>query len=140
MTISTWFVLEEMADFARKGFWTVLPYEAVSRLRPLPGFKHLRSLRVSPLGCVPQSDRRPRLIVYLSFYDVNADTVKLAPHEAMQFGRALEQLLSCIRHANPLHGPIYINKIDISDGFYCVALAAASAPKLASGCSPADAS
>jgi hypothetical protein len=23
------------------------------------GFKHLRSLRISPLGCVPQRDRRP---------------------------------------------------------------------------------
>jgi hypothetical protein len=28
-----------------------------------------------PLGCVPQRDRRPRLIVDLSFYGVNADTV-----------------------------------------------------------------
>jgi hypothetical protein len=36
-----------------------------------------------------------------------------------------------IRHANPRYGPVYINKIDISDGFYHVALAAASVPKLA---------
>jgi len=90
------FVRAEMADFARKGFWTVLPYEAIKELRRLPGFRHLRSLRVSPLGCVPQRGRRPRLIVDLSFYGVNADTVKLAPNEAMQFGHALEQLLFCI--------------------------------------------
>ena len=95
------FVRDEMADFAQKGFWTVLPYEAVRELSRVPGFKHLRSLRVSPLGCVPQHDRHPRLIVDLSFYGINADTVKLAPHEAMQFGRALERLLFCIRHANP---------------------------------------
>ena len=125
------FVRDEMADFARKGFWTVLPYEAVRDLRRLPGFRHLRSLRVSPLGCVPQRGRRPRLIVDLSFYGVNADTVKLAPHEAMQFGRTLERLLFRIRHANPRYGPVYMNKIDISDGFYRVALAAASSPKLA---------
>jgi hypothetical protein len=55
----------------------------------------------------------------------------LAPNEAMQFGRALERLLFRIRHANPRYGPVYMNKIDISDGFYRVALAAASSPKLA---------
>jgi hypothetical protein len=68
------FVQDEMADFARKGFWTVLPYGLV---------KHLRGLRLSPLGCVPQRGRRPRLIVDLSFYGVNVDTLKLAPPEAM---------------------------------------------------------
>jgi hypothetical protein len=125
------FVRDEMADFARKGFWTVLPYDIVRELSLLPGFRHLRSIRVSPLGCVPQRGRRPRLIVDLSFYGVNADTVQLAPHEAMQFGRALERLLFRIRHANPGYGPVYMNKIDISDGFYRVALAAASCPKLA---------
>jgi hypothetical protein len=72
--------------------------------------------------------------VDLSFYGVNADTIKLAPHEAMQFSRALhalERLLFRIHHANPRYGPVYMNKIDISDGFYRVALAAASCPKLA---------
>jgi hypothetical protein len=120
--------------------WPTLP-EKVSGWcfhMKLPGFKHLRSLRVSPLGCVPQRDRHPRLIVDLSFYGVNADTVKLATHEAMQFGRALEWLLFRIRHAkNPCYGPIYINKIDISDGFYRVDLAAAClCPKISGCCSP----
>jgi hypothetical protein len=67
----------------------------------------------------------------LSFYDVNADTIKLAPPEAMQFGKALDRLLFRIRHANPKYGPVYMNKVDISDGFYRVWLAAESAPKLA---------
>jgi hypothetical protein len=78
------FVCHEMADFARKGFWTVVPYGLVKRLR---------GLRLSPLSFVPQRGRRPRLIVDLSYYGVNVDTLKLAPHEAMQFGRALDCLL-----------------------------------------------
>ena len=73
-----------MADFANKGFWAVLPYDKV---------KHLQNLQLSPLGCVPQRGRRPRLIVDLSFYDVNQETVKKAPPEAMQFGKALDRLL-----------------------------------------------
>jgi hypothetical protein len=113
------FVCDEMADFANKGFWTVL-------------VKHLRGLRLSPLGCVPQRGRRPtRLSVDLSYYGINADTLKLAPHQAMQFGRALDRLLYRIRHANPRYGPVHMNKIDISDGFDRVALTADSAPKLA---------
>jgi hypothetical protein len=75
------FIRDEMADFESKGFWTVLPYELV---------KHLRGLHLSPLGCVPQRGRRPCLIVDLSYYGINADTLKLAPHEAMQFGLALD--------------------------------------------------
>jgi len=93
--------------------------------------KHLPNLRLSPLGCVPQRGRRPRLIVDLSFYDVNQETVKTAPPEAMQFGRALDRLLYRIRHANPAHGPVYANKIDISDGFYRIPLDGNTAPNLA---------
>jgi hypothetical protein len=108
-----------MADFTQKGFWTVLPYEAV---------KHLHSLRLSPFGCVPQRGRQPWLIVDLSFYEVNTDTLTLAPHKVMQFGRALDQLLYQIRHANPWYRLVYMNKIDISDGFYRVWLTADFAP------------
>ena len=43
-------------------------------------------------------------------------------------GAALVSDSTC---ANPRYGPVYLNKIDISDGFYRVALAASSAPKLA---------
>ena len=71
------FVFEEMQDFCAQGYWTVLPYEAV---------RHWPSLPLSPLGAVPQRDRRPRLIVDYSFSGVNAETVKLTPPEAMQFG------------------------------------------------------
>ena len=76
------FVFQEIMDFCAQGYWTVLPYEQVKRWV---------DLRVSPLGVVPQRDRRPRLIVDYSFSAINNDTVQLAPKEAMQFGsRALE--------------------------------------------------
>lgn len=107
-----------------KGFWTVLPYQLV---------KPLQGLHLLPLFCVPQHGQRPWLIVDLSYYGVNMDTVKLALHVAMPFlDRALDWLLFCIQHADPQHGPIYMNKIHISDGFYChVWLAANSAAKFA---------
>lgn len=115
------FVREEMAEFCEKGFWVVLPYHTV---------RHLPGLKLSPLGVVPQRDRRPRLIVDYSFYGVNANTIKIMPPEAMQFGRALERLLTSIRHANPAFGPVYMAKIDIADRFYRVWTSANTCPKL----------
>ncbi len=115
------FVFEEMADFCAQGYWAVLPYSVV-RLWP--------DLRVSPLGAVPQRDRRPRLIVDYSFSAVNAETVQLAPPEAMQFGRALQRIISTVVHANPRYGDVYLAKIDIADGFYRVWLQIADIQKL----------
>ena len=115
------FVREELLDFVKKGFWMVLPYRLV---------KHMRHLRLSPLGVVPQRERRPRLIVDYTFYGVNDDTLPLAPKEAMQFGRALDRILYHIRHANPRFGPVYMSKIDLSDGFYRVGLNHSAIPKL----------
>jgi hypothetical protein len=40
---------------------------------------------------------------------------KLAPREAVQFGKALKRILRCIVEAPPLHGPMYLLKIDIAD-------------------------
>ena len=104
-------VFEEILDFCAQGYWAVLP---CSHVRDWPG------LRVSPLGVVPQRDRRPRLIVDYSFSNVNADTVPLAPNEAMQFGRALNRVVRKIVRADPRYGPTYLAKIDIADGFYRV--------------------
>jgi len=116
------FVRDELSDFLEKGFWTVLPYRLI---------RHLPNLRLSPLGVVPQRDRRPRLIVDLSFHGVNADTVKTAPADSMQFGRALERMLYQVRHSNPAFGPVQRLKIDIADGFYRIGLNPSSAPGLA---------
>ena len=104
------FLREELLDFTQKGFWLVLPYRMVQQLQKLG---HLLGLRVSPMGVVPQRNRRPRLIVDLSFCDVNSDTVNYAPNEAMQFGRALERILYQIRHANPRYGHVHLAKVDL---------------------------
>lgn len=50
----------------------------------------------------------------------------------MQFGCALGQggVVYQIKHANHQDGPVYMNKIDMSDSFYCVWLKAESTPKL----------
>jgi hypothetical protein len=110
-----------MADMVSKGFWIVLPY---SQVRSLPG------LRISPMGVIPQRDRRPRTIVDYTFSYVNADTARLAPREAMQFGHALKRILRKIRFANPDDGPVYLLKVDIADGFYRVYVAPRDVPKL----------
>jgi hypothetical protein len=108
------FLGEELAEFVLKGQWVVLPYSVV---RSLPS--HIqRQLRISPVGVVPQRERRPRVIVDYSFFGVNAGTAKLAPREAMQFGKALERILCSIVEADPVHGPVFLLKIDIADGFY----------------------
>jgi hypothetical protein len=115
------FVFEEILDFCNQGYWAVLPYTAV---------RQWQGLRIFPLGVVPQRDRRPRLIVDYSFSGINADTLPLAPHESMQFGRALQRVLAKIVHADPRYGPVFMSKIDIADGFYRVWLHHRDIPKL----------
>jgi hypothetical protein len=92
-----------------QGFWIVLPYDMV---------RHHPNLTLSPMGVVPQRDRRDRPIVDYSFSQVNATTLPIAPAEAMQFGRAFERLIYRIYHANRRFGPVYAIKVDLSDGFY----------------------
>ena len=89
--------------------WTVLPAHLV---------KHIPGLWLSPLGLVPQRGRRDRMISDYSFFGVNAETLQLAPMEAMQFGRTLKRLLQKIHRANDRFGPTCMSKIDLSDGFY----------------------
>jgi len=104
-----------------KAHWTLLPVALVTELQ---------HLRLSPLGVIPQQARRPRSIVDYTFSGVNGNTVLLAPNEAMQFGRALQRLLSKILHADPRFGPVYICKINIADGFYRIWLLPWDIPKL----------
>jgi hypothetical protein len=99
----------------------VAPYLAVCNL---PG------LRISPLGVVPQRDRRPRLIVDYTYSKVNMETIPLAPREAMQFGRVVNRVVQTIAQSNPQYGAVYMGKIDIADGVYRVRLKPADVPKL----------
>jgi hypothetical protein len=103
------FVCLEMLEFCDQGFWTVLPLQAALQLA---------HLRLSPLGVVPQRNRHPRLIVDFTYSGVNDDTARLAPPEAMQFGKALQRVLSKVVHADLYYyGPVFLGKIDIADGF-----------------------
>ena len=116
------FVCTEMLEFCAQGFLTVLPLH-VALLLP--------NLRLSPLGTVPQRNRRSRLIVDYTFSGVNEETAKLAPPEAMQFGRTLQRLLrQRIVYADPAYGPVYLGKIDIADGLYRIGLQPRDIPRL----------
>jgi hypothetical protein len=112
---------EEFIDMINKGQWIVIPYDLA---KTLPG------LRLSPPGVIPQRGRRPRWICDYSWYNVNDDTLPLAPSEAMQFGHALERFLREILLANPKFGPPHMIKLDISDGFYRIAICPNDIPKL----------
>lgn len=115
------FVCEEMLEFCQQGFWTVLPLH-IALLLP--------NLQLSPLGVVPQRNRRPRLIVDYTYSKVNDDTLRLAPPDAMQFGKALQRILTKIVHADPTYGPVWLSKIDIADGFYRIGLRPSDVPRL----------
>jgi hypothetical protein len=110
-----------MLDMVERRYWIVLPYHLV---------QHLPNLRISPLGVVPQRERRPRIIVDYTFSGVNDDTVRQARPEAMQFGGALERILRAILHAPAHHGPVYLIKIDLSDGFYRIQVKPEDVPQL----------
>ena len=115
------FLQEEFVEMIQKDQWVILPYDVV---KDLPG------LRLSPPGCIPQRDRRPRWICDYSYYNVNQETVELFAAEAMQFGHALERILRQILLADPTLGPVKLIKVDIGDGFYRIALSIEDIPKL----------
>ena len=64
------FLKEEFTSMINKGQWVILPFEQA---------KDLPDLRISPPGIVPQHERRPRWIGDYSYYDVNHDTLPIAP-------------------------------------------------------------
>jgi hypothetical protein len=65
---------------------------------------------------------KPPIVDY-TFWGLNDETIKLVPREAMQFGHVLECLLYEIaHHASNEHGPVYLLKVDLSDGFYCISV------------------
>ena len=116
------FLRNELADMVEAGHWLVLPYSSV---------RHATDLRISPLGVVPQRDRRPRPIVDYTFSGVNEATVKLAPPESMQFGKALDRIIQKAAEANPRHGIVNLSKYDLADAFMRVGLAPSMILKLA---------
>ena len=55
--------------------------------------------------------------------------------DSMEFGHALQRILQRMYDADPRHGPIYMMKVDIEDGFYRMGLAPEDVPSLG-GCLP----
>ena len=116
------FITSEMTDMRSKGMFVILPYKAL---------RHLDPLRISPLGCVPQRERRPRIINDYTYSGVNPATVKMAPPEAMQWGRTLQRVLWYVFTADRRRGQVLLSKTDLSDGFYQLHLNPTGALKLA---------
>jgi len=110
------------------GYWLVLPYSAI-RGHP--------SLKIAPVGVVPQRERRPRPIMDYSYNGVNQASIPLAPLSAMQFGTALQRILQRIAYCNPSFGPPHLVKIDLANGYYRVPLSPEAALQLAV-CLPPD--
>jgi hypothetical protein len=118
------FLLEDMYNMVHEGYWCVLPFSAVASYS---------NLKLSPAGIVPQRERRPRMILDYSFPpadNVNASSLPLAPHHAMQFGRAFQRLLQRIVYSNHHHGPTLLAKIDLANGYYRVPLSPLAALEL----------
>ena len=109
-----------MRGFVKKGFCIVLLLEDVIGLN---------GLRLSPAGLIPQRDRRNCIIIDYTWSGVNEATRCLAP-DSMQFGHALQQILQRMYDADPRRRPIYMMKVDITDGFYCVGLVPEDVPSL----------
>lgn len=103
------FLWGEAFEMCQRRHTMILPFSAV---------KHITGVQISPPGVVPQRERRPRTICDLTFSGVNANTAPLTHDEAMQFGNTLLRILFRIYRADPRWGPVYLAKVDISDGFY----------------------
>ena len=98
---------------------------------PWSAAKELPNLWISPIGLIPQEARRPRLIYDYTFSGLNNATVRQAPSESIQFGNALERLLAKILSADPVFGPVFLAKVDLSDAYMRVWLRAEDVPRLA---------
>ena len=115
------FLNEEFVDMIHKGKWVFLP-AAIAQ--------ELEGLRLSPPGVVPQQYHRLRCICNYIWSGVNHYTLPLAAMETMQIGHSLKSILREILLANPAHGPVMLNKTDLSNGFYCMDVNPDDAPNL----------
>lgn len=86
------------------------------------------NLKISPVACIPQTNRRDRIILDLSFgvrvggkivqESVNDASADIAPNESMdELGNTLPRILSYMARADPGR-PIRFSKYDVSDGYW----------------------
>ena len=117
---------EDIAYQVKAGFSNVvLLDDIIDNLPP--------KLKVSPVAAVPQKNRRPRIILDLSFpvkvgnrvlqQAVNASTTQTSHPDALSYlGSTMPRILKFMAHA-PKEWPIYFSKYDISDGFWRMVVA-----------------
>ena len=96
---------------------------------PLEDNFGLNGLRLSRAGLMLQRYHRDRIVIDYTWSGVNEDTRRLTP-DSMQFGHAMQRILQRMYDTDPRHGPIYMMKVDIADGFYRVGLAQEDVPSL----------
>ena len=105
------FLWTKMANFINASCWVMLPLKQVCSLG--------KDFHLSPVAVKEEVNCWPQVIVDHTWFRVNEHTVvELLLSEVMQFRGALSQVLWLLHHANPSHGPIYMAKYDISNGFY----------------------
>ena len=93
----------------KQGMFIVPPYS-------LP--RNSPQLRISHLGCVPQINRRPRMINDHTFSGINPVFHKIYPPEAMQWVQTLHLILWLFFNSNQRHGGFLLSKTYLSDAFY----------------------
>jgi hypothetical protein len=119
-------VLEDVLYQVQAGFSEIITWASIEANPPA-------NLKVSPLAVIPQTDRRGRLILDLSFGvrrssgptkgevfqpSVNATTKKLSPDAPIQeLGKVLPRIIDFMATA-PMGETIMFSKIDLSDGFW----------------------
>ena len=80
-----------------------------------------KNLKLSHIQTVPQSQRRPRLILNFSsptnkeIPSVNDTTDREIALKLIHFGRALSHILNAIWEADPKEGPVRVSKLDVTD-------------------------
>jgi hypothetical protein len=84
---------KEFAAMIGKIQWVFLPWSYASTLD---------GLRLSPVGVVPYFNLLPTTCSM----KINSETFLDVPHDAIQFGQALQCYIQVIISANPTYGPI----------------------------------
>ena len=99
------FVMSDLKAHTAMGNIFIIPWVDVW---DLPGFW------ISPLGFIPQEDRRPRIIYNYLWIGLNVAVLRQAPAEVVQFAQTLPRLLRTILDADPQGGPVFMSKIELS--------------------------
>ena len=82
------------------------------------------NLKHSCIAAVPQSHYWPRLILGLLAQpgsdtpSINETTDREAAQDSMQFGRAFLYTLQAIWEADPVQGPVWVSKLDVTYAYH----------------------